>query len=47
MGCNPWFTGIGKGYDPTIQDTTGTEHYVRGDVNLDKLGPGTGIDIWP
>jgi len=47
MGCNPWFTGIGKGYDPTLPATTGTEHYVRGDVNLEKLGPGKGIDIWP
>lgn len=47
MGCNPWFTGLGFGYDPNILDTTGTEHYVRGDVDLARLGPAAGIDIWP
>merc|ERR1719322_988126 len=47
MGCNPWFTGKGVGYDPNKPGETGTEFYVRGDVDLDRLGPASGTDIWP
>merc|ERR1719219_2886542 len=31
MGMNPWFTGLGLGYDPTNKRTTGNEWLVRGD----------------
>jgi len=47
MACNPWFTGEGVGYDPSVNDKTGTEFYVRGDVDLELLGPASGIDLWP
>ena len=47
MGCNPWFTGKGFGYDPNLPGETGTEFYVRGDVDLERLGPASGTDIWP
>ena len=29
MGMNPWFTGLGLGYDPTNKRTTGNEWLVR------------------
>jgi len=31
MGINEWFTGLGRGYDPTNHKTTGIEWLVRGD----------------
>ena len=37
----------GVGYDPSVNDKTGTEFYVRGDVDLELLGPASGIDLWP
>ena len=46
MGCNPWFTGKGVGYDPSEGDETGSEYFVRGDVDLNKLGPASFTDIF-
>ena len=46
MAMNRWFTGEGYGYDPTVQIKTGTEYIVRGDVDLQILGPADGIDLF-
>jgi len=40
MGMNPWFTGLGLGYDPTNKRTTGNEWLVRGD----KAVPSSSLD---
>jgi len=34
MGMNEWFTGLGLGYDPTHNVTTGKEWLVRGDKGV-------------
>ena len=39
MGMNEWFTGLGLGYDPTHNVTTGKEWLVRSLFSWDKLSP--------
>ena len=37
MGMNEWFTGLGLGYDPTHNVTTGKEWLVRSLFSWDKF----------
>ena len=37
MAFNPWFTGLGLGYNLETGKTTGSEWLVRGEVALEDL----------
>jgi len=47
MGMNPWFTGLGLGYNPTTGKTTAAEFLVRGDEDVPSNGLGARyIELW-